>query len=399
MNTFLPQTADGETQVSTISKNASSPQTTTRTACGFFFYHSWLDDISALPLDTQREVIFAIAQYAAAKTLPAELSPAASVAFKFCKRIIDYDLERRQDSEKRNKKQGKSSPKSTAKKSPQPADSYSLQPTSAPPAQNDRLSPQNTIPSASPSAPTFSAQLPDSHSLQPTSAPSAQNSTTQTPLPTPQPTDTHPLHPNASSPYYNQESRIENQELKINNPLSPEKKEKDSSFSQLSNETNFAAPTPQPLAEPIPTSKSSKNSRPTNLDEVATYWREENLKSSAQEFFDYYQSTHWRNKQGESLRSWKLAAKNWERYFLTNILPLRQKAEAANLSLKLTEENAATALQERERQRQTLESDFDEWKRRAVSPEEGRRAYQLALEETRGDALAAIELLKRRRRN
>lgn len=397
MNTFLPQTADGETQVSTISKNASTPQTTTRTACGFFFYHSWLDDISDLPLDIQREVIFAIAQYAAAKTLPTELSPAASVAFKFCKRIIDYDLERRQDSEKRNKKQGKSSPKSTATKPSQPADFHSLQQTSAPPTQIERLSPQNTIPSASPTVPTFSAQLPDSHSLPPSPIPPAQNPNPQTSFPTPQPTDTHPLHPNASSPYYNQESRIENQELKINNPLSPEKKEKDSSFSQLSNATNFEAPSTQPLTEPFPTAKSSKNSRPTNLDEVATYWREENLKSSAQEFFDYYQSTHWRNKQGESLRSWKLAAKNWERYFLTNILPHRQKAEAANLSLKLTEENAATALQERERQRQTLESDFDEWKRRAVSPEEGHRAYQLALEETGGDAIAAIELLKRRR--
>ena len=371
MNTFFPQPTDGGTPVPTISIPSShptnatetaltpTPQTTTspspisRTTCGFFFYHSWLDDIADLPLDVQREVIFAVAKYAAFKTIPSDLSPAASVAFRFCKRIIDYDLSRRQENEKRSKRSPKSSARAATSNPSQPADSHPLAPSSYPSAPSPLSTP-----------PSNPAQPADSHPLAPSSQISAETS---------------------RSAYNNLESRVENQESIIQNENSLKKKEEDFSFSQLSNSSTYhSAP-------------SSKNSRPASLEEVATYWRTENLKSSAQEFFDYYQSTQWRNKQGELLRSWKLAAKNWERYFLTSILPLRQKAEAVSLSLQLCEENANTAAQERERQRKTLETNFDQWKRRAVSPEEGRRAYQLALEETGGDPQAAIELLKRKR--
>lgn len=399
MNTFFPQPTDGGTPVPTISIPSShptnatetaltpTPQTTTspspisRTTCGFFFYHSWLDDIADLPLDVQREVIFAVAKYAAFKTIPSDLSPAASVAFRFCKRIIDYDLSRRQENEKRSKRSPKSSARAATSNPSQPADSHPLAPSSYPSAPSPLSTP-----------PSNPAQPSDSHSL----APSSQNSTSSPAPPPPsnpaQPADSHPLAPSSQisaetsrSAYNNLESRVENQESIIQNENSLKKKEEDFSFSQLSNSSTYhSAP-------------SSKNSRPASLEEVATYWRTENLKSSAQEFFDYYQSTQWRNKQGELLRSWKLAAKNWERYFLTSILPLRQKAEAVSLSLQLCEENANTAAQERERQRKTLETNFDQWKRRAVSPEEGRRAYQLALEETGGDPQAAIELLKRKR--
>lgn len=368
MNTLLQQQADGETNVSTISKNTSPNEPQKRTQCGFFFYHSWLEDISELPLNIQREIIFAVAKYAAERNTPADLSPAASVAFKFCKRIIDYDLERRQETEKRNKKTGKHIPKNETTTSTQTPENHPLQPSANNTETHFR---------------TQTSQNADTHSL-----PNIPNNDApHLPTPNPQNADTHSLPNDNASAYYNQESGIENQESEIKPSLLEEKEKASSLFSQLSENT----------AQPNLISNPRKNTRPNHLQEVIDYWKTENLKSSAQEFFDYYQSTDWKNKQGENLRSWKLAAKNWERYFLTNILPLRKKAEAANLSLQLCEENAATAFQERQRQRQALEADFDEWKRRAVSPEEGRRAYQIALQQTGGDPEAAIELLKRNR--
>lgn len=102
-------------------------------------------------------------------------------------------------------------------------------------------------------------------------------------------------------------------------------------------------------------------------EEVAAFWAAEGLTAEAQAFFDHYQARHWRGRDGAPLHSWQWAARNWERIFLRDIVPIRQKVAA-----KTAAQQAA----------------------RACSYAEAKAAFERALLRTGGDEAAALELLK-----
>lgn len=59
-------------------------------------------------------------------------------------------------------------------------------------------------------------------------------------------------------------------------------------------------------------SKTAKRFLPPSLDEVIKFFEDNNFKSDANSFYDYYSANGW-NVGKSKMKDWKAAARNWER--------------------------------------------------------------------------------------
>lgn len=59
--------------------------------------------------------------------------------------------------------------------------------------------------------------------------------------------------------------------------------------------------------------KNREGDFPPSLAEVSKYVKELNYKMDPAKFYDYYQETEWRKKNGQLIRDWKASVRTWER--------------------------------------------------------------------------------------
>ena len=52
---------------------------------------------------------------------------------------------------------------------------------------------------------------------------------------------------------------------------------------------------------------------PPSLSEVNQFWMDENLRGSPEAFFDYFTAQGWKLSNGNAMKDWKAAARNWSR--------------------------------------------------------------------------------------
>lgn len=133
---------------------------------------------------------------------------------------------------------------------------------------------------------------------------------------------------------------------------------------------------------------------PPERKEVDAFWATEGLTSVAQEFFDYYVARDWRTRSGSRIVRWQLAARNWERIFLRDIAPKRQKAAQREAMQQREVERVAEIARQRARAHAEQQQRYARQQARACTYAEAKAAYERALLLTGGDEAAALEMLK-----
>lgn len=128
--------------------------------------------------------------------------------------------------------------------------------------------------------------------------------------------------------------------------------------------------------------------------EVEVYWQQRGFKSSAREFYDFYDLRQWVGRRGERISSWKKAACMWEDKFRRDVLPVRRR-EAEVEARELRQQRQAENRRIREAEREAREAEDAQRGAHAVTREQGRYMYDRALRLTDGDESAAMALLKR----
>lgn len=132
--------------------------------------------------------------------------------------------------------------------------------------------------------------------------------------------------------------------------------------------------------------------------DVEVYWRQRGFKSSAREFYDYYEARDWMNRRGERIASWKKAACMWEEKFRRDVLPVRRREQMAE-ARERREQMAVENRRIREAEREAREAEDAQRGAHAVTREQGRYMYDRALRLADGDDAAAMTLLERSSRD
>lgn len=159
--------------------------------------------------------------------------------------------------------------------------------------------------------------------------------------------------------------------------------------SHLSLDTSHLSPDTTHL---LPEPKEKEEVRPLYSD-VEAYWQERGFKSSAREYYDYYEGCGWFSRKGERIRSWKKAAIMWEDKYRRDILPVRRAEQAAERAEQRAQREAETR-QQRSAERRQQSAEADRRAAVAVSPDLARRMYATALREADGDESRAMALLR-----
>lgn len=136
--------------------------------------------------------------------------------------------------------------------------------------------------------------------------------------------------------------------------------------------------------------KKQEEARP-RFSDIEAYWQERQMKSSAREFYDFYESRGWLGRNGAHIQSWKRAALMWEDKFRRDVLPLRRREEAAAQAERRKERSREN---ERIRQEERLarEAEADSRAARAVDHRLGLYMYRRALDLCHGDEQQAMRL-------
>ncbi len=58
--------------------------------------------------------------------------------------------------------------------------------------------------------------------------------------------------------------------------------------------------------------KKEKHFTPPSLEEVKAYVKDKGLNVDAQKFFNYYEATNWKDRDGKQVLSWKGKAVTWD---------------------------------------------------------------------------------------
>ena len=132
--------------------------------------------------------------------------------------------------------------------------------------------------------------------------------------------------------------------------------------------------------------------------DVEVYWQQRGFKSSAREFYDFYELRQWVGRRGERISSWKKAACMWEDKFRRDVLPVRRREQMAE-ARERRELQAAENRRIREEQREAREAEDAQRGAHAVTREQGRYMYDRALRLSDGDDAAAMALLERSSRD
>lgn len=132
--------------------------------------------------------------------------------------------------------------------------------------------------------------------------------------------------------------------------------------------------------------------------DVEVYWQQRGFKSSAREFYDFYELRQWVGRRGERISSWKKAACMWEDKFRRDVLPVRRREQMAE-ARERRELQAAENRRIREAEREAREAEDAQRGAHAVTREQGRYMYDRALRLSDGDDAAAMALLERSSRD
>ena len=130
------------------------------------------------------------------------------------------------------------------------------------------------------------------------------------------------------------------------------------------------------------------------LEEVNDYWREHGYKSSAEDFWLYYEARGWTSNKGFPLRSWQRAAIMWEDKFRREVLPLRRREAAAEAAIQ-RDRQAVEAQRIRREERINRETEAEDRAAHAVTREQGTFMYNRARQLANGDEQQALDLLRR----
>lgn len=89
--------------------------------------------------------------------------------------------------------------------------------------------------------------------------------------------------------------------------------EMDTNCIQVGHKTDTQIRLDKNSIDKISTDKNSKRFTPPTQDEVKQYCEERNNNIDAEAFFDYYTSQGWVLSNGQKMKDWKSAVRNWER--------------------------------------------------------------------------------------
>lgn len=128
--------------------------------------------------------------------------------------------------------------------------------------------------------------------------------------------------------------------------------------------------------------------------DVEVYWQQRGFKSSAREFYDFYDLRQWVGRRGERMQSWKKAACMWEDKFRRDVLPVRRR-EAQAEAREQREQRQAENRRIREEQREARKAEADDRAVHTVTREQSRYMYSRAMALAGGDDTRAMELLER----
>ncbi|RRD76249.1 hypothetical protein EII14_08060 [Alloprevotella sp. OH1205_COT-284] len=417
-----------------------------RKRSGFMFYTSWIDDIRKLPLNEQKELIFALVMYGTKGLKPTALSMNTEIYFNFCHRVINYDLDRYglgsiktanrtyrsgeealfssltenveetfEDSvaaERRNIAQTSDSHQRSieSERSEQEADETERRNIAQTSDNHQRA---DGMGKADGGEEGMAAQRADSEQRTPTHI----LSITDYGLPIKHLAEEKEEEKSSSkeaevfASLYGvvgkddkacaEKSATETKEIKGEESVLDENLRTEGGATAKSDEnkkgceTNDAAYMSEAAANGEVA--ASNGDAPCSLKEAKAYWEEMGFQSRAEEFYGHYEAKGWRTRQGGKMRFWKNAARCWEQYFVKTVYPLRRREAEARETAERAERQVRENRAEWERQRREREAEYERQERRAVSPQEARRLYEEALRQTGGDAAAAIELLKQYR--
>lgn len=370
-------------------KNHSSTAESGKTArCALLFYFNWLDHIEHLPRQQQAEVVMALIQYARTRQQPSQLSEAGWVAFRFAAHIVDHDRQR-----------------------------YRLYDPEA-----EAMEQQNATTAPKTNRRTEPAKETESKTLQIAKSKALAEETTNCTVAKLSPCDAELQNTENQKIAEQVLPIIKNKEQKTDNTssfLATEGKEEEGrkrescafrvsreraqqgearqgaeDKAQQANDETLQNLGAAAQATPSHNQSEEESVQPPTLEEVQAYWKDERMESVAEEFFAYYDERHWQTFRGQAVRRWRTAARNWERYFQTNVKVRRQLAAQQAEVQRLNLEHQRTIDQERQREREARERQQAETQRRACTHEEARALFALALQACAGEQERAIAMMK-----